>query len=286
MASPCEIWVEGAPPSLWQTLARTASDEALRIEQKWSRYRNDNLMHRINSANGAVVEVDDETARLLDYGGTLFDASEGRFDLTAGVLRRAWRFDGSSSLPDAMQVRALLRQVGWQRVDWSRPRLRMPPGMELDLGGIGKEYAVDRTLALLQTQTDAALLVNYGGDLAANRPPADDTPWRVGIGEIGVRTAGTPLIRLQRGGIATSGSANRFVMAGGVRYGHVLDARTGWPAPEAPLAVTVAAATCSQAGSLSTLAMLTGADAEHFLAEQGVDFHVLRPSAPHPGDPR
>lgn len=284
MASTCEIWVDGAPPSQWPTLAQTAYHEARRIERKWSRYRDDNLIHRINSADGNTVEVDDETARLLDYGAVLFEASEGRFDLTSGVLRRAWRFDGGNRLPDDTHVRQLLEQVGWQRVRWARPHLQMAPGMEIDLGGIGKEYAVDQSLSLLQAHTDAALLVNYGGDLAANRPPGDDAPWRIGIGDDGHPDVGAPLIRLRRGGIATSGDAHRFVETGGVRYGHVLDARTGWPVPGAPHSVTVAAATCSEAGSLSTLAMLSGADAEAFLRNQGVDFHVLRPT-PAPDAP-
>ncbi len=279
MASPCEIWVDGASPDTWPDLAECAYQEAHRIERKWSRYRDDNLIHRINSANGSETEVDEETARLLDYGAVLFEASEGRFDLTSGRLRQAWRFDGRHRLPDPKQIEQLLHHVGWHRVRWQRPILQMPAGMEVDLGGIGKEYAVDRSLALLQAHTDAALLVNYGGDLAANRAPAGDSPWRVGIGDEGQPEGGTPLIRLRNGGIATSGDAHRFIEVDGIRYGHVLDARTGWPPPRAPHSVTVAASTCSQAGSLSTLAMLSGTGAEAFLRDQGVDFHVQRATA-------
>lgn len=281
MASPCEIWIDGGTPADWPKLARLACDEALRIEHKWSRYRTDNLVHRINTAEGAPIAVDAETARMIDFGELLYRSSDGRFDLTAGVLRRAWRFTGAPTLPDPGVVRDLLQYVGWWRVSWSAHRLQMQPGMEIDFGGIGKEYAVDHVLAMLSRQTDAALLVNFGGDLAANAPRRDGTPWRVGIETAHAERSGTPmtatpLIRLHRGGVATSGDARRHVLHDGVRYGHVLDARSGWPVPNAPHSVTVAGDTCVAAGSLATLALLSGAEAEHFLEGQATDFHVLR----------
>lgn len=276
MASPCEVWIEHVSEPQAAHFAAIAWGEAQRVERTWSRYREGNVVHRINTANGVAVDVDDETARLLDFGALLHQESQGRFDLTAGVLRRVWRFDGRSPLPKPADVAGLMDLVGWHRALWRAPTLRLPAGMEIDLGGIGKEYAVDRTLALLQAEAPAAVLVNFGGDLAANQPRTDGRAWRVGIGNDGQPAPGTPLIRLTKGGIATSGDAHRCIVSNGIRYGHVLDARTGWPVPGAPHTVTVAAATCSQAGALSTLAMLQGSAAETYLDQQCADYHVIR----------
>ncbi len=267
--------VDGADDRELARLVAIAEKQALRIEHKWSRYLADNIVHRINNAGGEPVTVDDETARLIDYAALLWRESEGRFDLTSGVLRRAWRFDGSDRVPDAPTVDALMPLVGWDKVDWQAPRLRLAPGMEIDFGGIGKEYAVDVTLRELIAATDKPVLVNFGGDLAASAPHRDGSPWRVGI-DSGAPEHAAPMIHLAQGAIATSGDSRRFLLKGGVRYSHVLDPRTGWPVKNAPRAVTVAATTCIEAGTLSTLAMLRGADAETFLRERGVDHHVVR----------
>lgn len=275
MASPCEVLVDGAGEAELRSLGRLAAQECWRIEAKWSRYRTDNIVHAINHAGGREIEVDEETARLIGFGAHLHAASEGRFDLTAGVLRRVWRFGAGACLPERAAVEALLPLIGWHRVDWWAPRLRLPPGMEIDFGGVGKEYAVDRALALLSSETAKPVMVNFGGDLAANRPRTNGTPWQVGV-DSGVPNAATPLIRLKSGGIATSGDNHRHITANGQRYGHILDPRTGWPPPQAPRSVTVACTTCIEAGALSTIAMLHGNDAEDWLSSQQLDFHIVR----------
>jgi thiamine biosynthesis lipoprotein len=272
MASPCEVLVDGADEAELARVAGVVEAEVRRIERLWSRYREGNVVHRINTAGGRPVTVDDETARFLDYAAHLHAWSGGRFDVTSGVLRRAWKFDGSDRLPAREQVEALLPLVGWQNVSWHAPVLRMPMGMEIDFGGIGKEYAVDRALALARAATDRAVLVNCGGDLACSAARADGQPWTVGI-DSGVKKKGqTPFLWLSQGGVATSGDAHRFLLKDGVRYAHVLDPRTGWPVTGGPRAVTVAAPACTEAGVLATVALLHGAGAEEFLESAGADY--------------
>lgn len=275
MASPCEVLVEGVGEPLAAELAAAAETEALRIERKFSRYRDDSVIAAIHAARGSEIEVDAETADLLDYAATCHALSGGLFDITSGVLRAVWRFDGSDRVPDAAAVQALLPHVGWTRVQWKRPRLLLPAGMELDLGGVGKEYAVDRTLALLrQRAPQAALLVNFGGDLAVSGPRADGKPWQVGVERPGGNDAVLQL-ELAAGALATSGDARRFLLKDGVRLGHVLDPRDGWPVRGAPRSVTVAAGRCIEAGTLATLALLQGPAAESWLAQQGAPHWVL-----------
>jgi thiamine biosynthesis lipoprotein len=269
MASPCEVLLPAADAPAALELGALAAEEAWRIERKFSRYRDDSVVAKIHSSRGVPVEVDPETAELIDFARRCYELSGGLFDITSGILRHAWRFDGSDRVPDAATVERLLARVGFGKLEWQRPRLILPPGMELDFGGIGKEYAVDLAFDRLAARRSGPFLVNFGGDLRANRPPAHG-PWQVGIERPDTdRTAGL-MLDLEHGALATSGDSRRYLLKEGVRYGHVLDPRTGWPVRDAPRSVTVAASSCTEAGLLATLALLHGPKAKAFLDEQGV----------------
>ena len=272
MASHCEVLLRDVSAGAARQLVDLVASEAWRIEQRFSRYRDDNIIARINAAEGDWVDVDDETERLLDYADTCWQLSDGLFDITSGILRRAWKFDGSDRVPDQARITPLLALIGWQRVHRQPGRLRMDAGMELDFGGIGKEYAVDRALQRLREQTETSVLVNFGGDIAAHC--ADARPWQIGMEGIG----GQPMagqLQLSSGALATSGDSRRYLLRDGVRYSHVLNPKTGWPVSGAPHAVTVAAAQCTLAGMLATMALLSGAQAETFLQQQQVKYWCL-----------
>lgn len=273
MASPCELLCEASGRAEAERLTEIVATEAWRIEDKFSRYLPGNIVDQINSAKGRAVEVDPETAQLIDFGVTLYQLSERRFDITSGVLRRIWQFDGSSNIPTAAEVDNVMKDVGWHLVEWESPRITMRPGMEIDFGGIGKEFAVDRAASLLRQETSVSCLVNLGGDLAVTAKPKQREMWKVGI-EAVTRPTNMPasLLNLRIGALATSGDARRFLLKDGVRYSHILDPVTGWPIKDAPRSITVAADTCIQAGMLSTLAMLQGKGAETFLSAQDVSY--------------
>jgi thiamine biosynthesis lipoprotein len=283
------VLVDTSHGQLAQAVASAVAACAGQIEQKYSRYRHDNIVARINSAAGQPVEVDDETARLLDFAELAWRVSEGKFDITSGVLRRAWKFDGESRVPDAVQIRELMPLVGWPRVVWRRPVLTLQPGMEIDFGGIGKEYAVDQALAAAMKLTREPVLVNFGGDLAVSGPCRDGRPWRVGIESIAAANSAADepphaarMIELTAGALATSGDTYRFVKQAGERRPHILDPRTGEPVRGAPRSVTVAAPTCTQAGLWCTLAMLEGEHAEAFLEREGVRYWLQRQAPASP----
>ena len=259
-------------------VAERVADCAWRIEDKYSRYRRGNIVDEINTAGGRAVTVDEETAKLLDFAATLHDLSDGLFDITSGVLRRAWTFDGGTRVPTQAEIDALLPLVGWDKVQWSRPKLRLLPEHAARLrrhrqGVRRRPGRADRRA----TSAAAAALVNFGGDLAVSRPRADGRPWRVGIEDPAVRArAASRVLELRHGALATSGDTHRFVLADGTRYSHILDPRSGWPVSDAPRSVTVAAATCTQAGMLTTLAVLEGCNAERFLEAEQVPHWVQR----------
>ncbi|MEW8431967.1 MAG: FAD:protein FMN transferase, partial [gamma proteobacterium symbiont of Ctena orbiculata] len=211
-------------------------------------------------------------AQLVDFARQCWQLSDGLFDITSGVLRRAWRFDGGSAVPDAAAVEALLPLVGWHRVGWSPPYLTLPEGMEIDFGGIGKEYAVDRVLLQLQQLTERCLLVNFGGDINTNGRRGGGGVWSIGIEDPGRLNTATAVLKISKGALATSGDARRYLLRDGRRYGHVLNPKTGWPVAHAPRSATVAANTCTEAGILATFALLHGKDAEAFLKGQEVRY--------------
>jgi thiamine biosynthesis lipoprotein len=274
MASPCELLLRASQLSAAGELGECAAQEAWRIEQKYSRYRGDSVTARIHAQRGSPLDLDEESASLMDFAQRCYAISEGMFDITSGILRRAWTFDGSDRLPQSGAVEALLPFVGFEKLKWRSPRLELPIGMELDFGGIGKEYAVDRVYDLLAARSAGSFLVNFGGDLRASGPPPRGR-WQVGIEKPDSERDAKMILELERGALATSGDSRRFVLRDGVRYGHVLNPKTGWPVMHAPRSVTVAASSCTEAGLLSTLAVLHGAGAREFLNEQGVKYWVL-----------
>jgi thiamine biosynthesis lipoprotein len=255
-------------------IGTVAAQEAWRVEKKYSRYRDDSVTAWIHDNRGTAIEVDPETASLIDFASQCFDLSEGLFDITSGVLRRAWTFDGSNRIPESAVIERLLSLVGFEKLQWRSPRLLLPAGMELDFGGIGKEYAVDRAYELLAARDWTPFLINFGGDLRANRPPSHG-PWQVGIERPDTDREATLLLDLEYGALATSGDSRRYLLKDGIRYGHILNPLTGWPVAESLRSITVAASSCTEAGLLSTVAMLQGAGAQAYLDEQGVRYWLL-----------
>ena len=275
MACPCEVLVDVEDEAAARRAATAAAAEAWRVERKFSRYRDDIILHAINTAEGKPVEVDEETTRLLDFAASCHEESLGLFDITSGVLRRVWRFDGSDRLPEPAAVREVLKLVGWSKVQWRAPWLTMPAGMQIDFGGIGKEYAVDRAAELAAAASGAPLLVNFGGDIRVIAPHRDGRPWRIAIENVALGST-PPLVEVKFGAVTTSGDARRYLLKDGVRFGHILDPRNGWPVKGAPRSVTVLDVNCTQAGLLSTLAILQGARAEKFLRKLKVRHWVAR----------
>jgi thiamine biosynthesis lipoprotein len=274
MASRCEVRVYARDEATARAWAEVAIAEVRRIEAKFSRYRDDSVTAAINrAAGGAPLDVDDETAALLDFGARLYAASRGAFDLTSGVLRRAWNF-ASGRVPAQREIDALLGLIGWSKVQWRRPALRLPqPGMEIDFGGIGKEYAADRAAGVLIEQGARHGFVNLGGDVRAIGPHPDGARWRIAIQHPRAGAgAAIGAIDIAHEAVATSGDYERYFDKDGRRYCHILDPRSGWPAPHWQC-VSVCAPLAVAAGACSTIAMLKPVDeALAFLHGQNVDF--------------
>ncbi|MDN4503042.1 FAD:protein FMN transferase [Alteromonadaceae bacterium BrNp21-10] len=277
MASPCEILIDGMDRQLAHIITQAAVNECQRIEQKYSRYLPSNLMQRINTSNGKPVAIDDETFRLLSFADSCYQLSDGLFDISSGVLRQAWRFDGSDNIPSHEQISKLLPLIGWPHIIFDQQHITLPKGFELDFGGIGKEYAVDCVAKIChQLNPTQSVLVNFGGDIQVTQPRAKQGFWQIGIEDPNSQQDANKVLRIASGGLATSGDARRFLLKNNKRYGHILNPKTGYPIEDAPRSVTVAAEHCIQSGLLATLALLQGAEAEAFLKQQEVKYWCYR----------
>lgn len=276
MASPCEVFIRTEYAAHAKKIIQIAETEARRIEKKYSRYASNNIIYQINNANGKTLSVDEETALLLDYAAQCYQLSDGLFDVTAGVLRKIWRFDGSDNIPKQQDIDQIINYIGWHKVKWQKPLLTLCPGMEIDFGGIGKEYAVDRVTTLIKQISSAFALINFGGDMTTVGYQNGEKPWEIGLQDPSKpESAPIARIKLSHGAVATSGDTNRFLLKNGQRYSHILNPKTGWPIDHAAKQVTVMAPTCIEAGMLATFAILQGIDAESFLAAQDVEYRIV-----------
>jgi thiamine biosynthesis lipoprotein len=261
MGCPCALQVESDATTA-ERAAAAVKAEVDRLDRKYSHYRDDSLVALIGAGAdaGESMDVDGETADLLDFSATLYAQSAGKFDITAGALTRLWDLQ-SGRVPDDAALAEARARCGWQRVTWQRPHLRLGvAGMRLDLGGVVKEYAADRAARLCREVGVDHGVVDLGGDLAVVGIHVDGSVWLAGIKAPRNPDHAIAQIELRSGGLATSGDYERVMIVDGHRYSHIIDPVSGYPV-ESFASVSVLADSCLVAGAASTLGMLLGVDA-------------------------
>jgi len=282
MGCPCAIKLYAETGSQARLGFDLVTQEVQRLDLKYSHYREDSFLARmqVRAARPEGVEVDRETAALLNYAETQFRISKGMFDISTRRLTALW--DRIDSIPGERQITAALQKTGWHRVHWKGRRLRIPNGMEFDLGGIVKEYATDRAAGLLLQAGFRAGYVDLGGDLHFLGPHPDGRPWKVGIRNPQKKSTPVAAVDLYSGGLASSGDYERYSEIDGIRYGHIINPRTGWPVNPGATglsAVSALAPTCLVAGSVATLAMLlTREKGISFLKQSGLICLAIGPA--------
>jgi thiamine biosynthesis lipoprotein len=276
MGCPCEIGVFSPDPDTARLAIVEAENEIHRLDRKYSHFRDDSFITRLQTAAkqpGGVI-VDTETSALLDYAATQFKLSVGLFDITAGRLARLWH--RRKNLPSHVNINEALKNTGWTKLRWRKRRLTMPIGMQLELGGLVKEYAADRAALLFKRRKVYAAFIELGGDIHVTGPRPDGKPWNMGIRKPDYRRQvndkAIANIPITAGGLATSGDYERSNLINGKRYGHIINPITGWPVNSFQ-SVSVMAPSCLLAGSMSTLALLMGQQAGlDVLRNSGLDW--------------
>ena len=273
MGCPCELRFDADSKEAFSRAIEPCLREIRRFETKYSRYLPDSVTSAINRAAGvSAVPVDAETASILEYAAVCHEQSDGLFDITSGVFRRVWH-PQRTTLPSQQELDACAAKAGWDKVRISEREVFLPlPGMELDFGGVVKEYAAD---AAAMVAGNAGLhhgLINLGGDIRIVGPQANGRPWPIGIVHPMRPDAAIATLPLAEGAVTTSGGYERFVEIEGRRYGHLIDPRSGWPV-DGLLSVSVVASQAIVAGSVATVALLQGeADGLDWLDRCGAQY--------------
>lgn len=245
------------------------------FEAKYSRFRPDSLVSRINAAAGREwVPIDADMEGLLKLCDTLHVVTQGVLDPTSLPLIRLWNHKSDTPrVPGDEEIAAARALVGWKHVQRAPGRVFLPqPGMAIDFGGFGKEYAVDIVAQIAADHGIASALVDFGHDLRALGTPPGRPAWHVGLEDPQKPGAAAGSVAIVAKAIASSGDYIRSFTIAGKRYGHIIDPRTGWPVANGCVQATVIAGSCLQAGVLSTTAFVLG-------VPKGVEFIQAYPGA-------
>jgi len=277
MGSPCEFNIYCDDEVKAKRITQLLTDEINRLEDKYTRYKATSVTSAINAHAGEIegIRLDEETALLINYAESLYQQSDGLFDITSGVLRREWNFK-SGKLPKKSSMQALLLIIGWDKIRWDNPYFCLPiKGMEVDFGGFVKEYTADVLATLCIDNGIKHGLINLGGDIRVIGPHPDGAPWRVGIQHPRKPLTAIAAVDMYSGGIATSGDYERYMIIDGERYCHLLNPTTGDSIQPYFASVSVVSESCLLAGSFSSIAMLKSQQDKNWLQDIGLPYVTI-----------
>lgn len=237
-------------------------DEMRRVEDLTSFHKPSKLTEINDHAGLGPFPADGEVLKLIEQSLGYAQKFDGTFDPTIGSVTRLWHFSGDEPprLPDPSEITEALTKVGWRqvKVDAAAGTIDLPTsGMALDLGGIAKGYALERAAAVARSFGVTAALINAGGDLVALGEKRPGVPWRVGVQHPRRHDAIAAVVDVRDRVVFTSGDYERFFDQGGTRYHHILDPRTGYPAPGVQ-SVTIVAKDILLADALAKAVFILG----------------------------
>ena len=274
MGTLVEIGLTGEDEETLREAAKNGFLEIERLEEMMSHHSRDGELSQINRYSGIKgVNVSPELLEVIEASMRFSEFSHGSFDITMGALRRIWDFDGithgTMPIPSPRMVRKLLPLIDYRQisVDGRESTVRLnKPGMMINLGGIAKGYIVKRAVEAIKKRGIKRGIVRAGGDMVVFQGPKDP-PFRVGIQHPRKRGKLLGTIQVSNSAIATSGDYERSFIKDGIRYHHIIDPTTGFPAYRCQ-AVTIVAKDAMTADALSTAVFVTGIDAGMSLIER------------------
>ncbi|MCB1161324.1 FAD:protein FMN transferase [bacterium] len=283
MGTTATVTLAGADSSALAPLAARALRTFARVDSLMSNWTTTSDVARLNRALADAepydaLPVGPETSKVLEAALHIAAASGGAFDPTVEPLVRLWGFlGGRPTRPDSADIQALLPRVGHRALAWDAPRRVLQParaGLQIDLGGIAKGYAVDCVRDSLQKMGVTDALIDLSGNIAQLGSPPGREHWRLGLRDPANRDATLGTLTLTRAAVATSGDYEQFVAADGRRYGHILDPRSGWPA-DSLASVTVVMDSAMDADAWATALCVMGPAAAKKLAAARDDMDVI-----------
>jgi len=261
MGTHCELQFHASESEQAESFKSQALDWVRNFEKTFTRFDPKSLISKINqNAGGDWVDINAEAEALFDLCDRFYFITQGLFDPTSLPLIKLWDYKAEKpKLPSQAQIDSAKSLVDWKWVERRPGQIRLTkPGMGIDLGGIGKEYAVDRVALMAKKPGIQHVLVNFGGDIAAYGKPQQYSHWHIGIEDPGKPGECWGSMALSNQCVASSGDYRRFFEIDGKRYGHMVDHRKGYPIANQVKHATVIAQSCTEAGILATATCLLG----------------------------
>jgi len=271
------VIAEADPPEL-EPLKQAVDARLKAIDASMSSWREDSELSRFQRQPvGKWVEISPGLAGVFFRSRLVYQRTRGAFDPSLGPLIRLWGFQGEkrANPPPADEVTAALARIGFDSLELRGNHARRTRPIEINLSAIAKGYAVDALAILLREEDIDNFLVEIGGELVTSGSRFDE-PWRVAI-EAPSNTGREPqrLLYLREGALATSGSYRNYFESGGKRYQHILDPKTGYPADNGVVSVSVLARDCATADAYATAFMLLGKKSLPLAQRQGLEVLIL-----------
>lgn len=289
MATTFEVLLPFGTPNAAEA-ATAALDEIDRLESQLTVYREASEVSRLNQlAQHAPLQVEERLFDLLSAASRLTRKTQGAFDISVGALIKAWGFYRRRGRVPSEEERAEVREkIGMEHVALDPERRSVAflrRGLEINLGAIGKGYALDRAGRLLKEEWGIASALLHGGHssiLALGSEPGSDRGWSVGLLDPGNPSRRLGVLRVRDQGVGTSAATFQHLEHEGRRLGHILDPRTAWPA-EGMSSTTVLAPTAAEADALATAFFILGVEpARVYLGEHPKRGAILLPQGKKP----
>ena len=269
----CEITIydmEGMSEDKAAGIIDQAFAEIREYENMLSRTVEGSDVYRINHADGKSTEVSAETLDVIRTGLLMAELSGGKFDITVGALTDLWKFTSDNpSVPEDQEIKKALETVGYENITMKGNEVGLSDSeTRIDLGGVAKGYIADKTGEYMEAQGVTKAIINLGGNITAIGEKEEDTPWTIGIERpYSDRSEIVGSIKVSDKTVVTSGIYERQFVEDGVRYHHVLDPQTGYPAETDLEAVTITAVKGNSGfcDSLSTACLILGKEKAHRL---------------------
>lgn len=279
MACTYTIVVYGKELAQLRQIVNDALDEVDRIDRLMSHYKKESQLSRVNQQAAYLpVEIDSELFDFLAECLRYSRQSDGAFDITVGPLMKAWGFfRGEGRMPKKSELAAALSNVGYRKVILDKQEMTVrfeKAGVELDLGGIAKGYAVDRVVKLLRDRGIERALVSAGGStIYGLGSPPDSSGWEIQLQDPVDQRKFVGTINLNNRALSVSGSYEKFFEMNGVRYSHIMDPRTGMPV-QGVLSVLVITQTGTAGDALDNVFYVLGVENSGKLLESLADTEV------------
>ncbi len=265
MGSAFEISVVASDSLQAGKYIQMAADEIKRIEHLISSWDPRSETSMINRYAGIrPVKVSDELFGLIERSIAISKITDGAFDITYAAMDKIWRFDGSmKKMPDPETIKKSVSKVGYKKIILNKEdkTVFLPEkGMKIGFGAIGKGYAADKAKDLLMRHGVESGVINASGDLNAWGKRPGGQPWQVAITNPFNKKTAFGVFSLRQGAVVTSGDYEKYVKFNGVRYAHIINPKTGYPATGI-VSVTVFAPKAELADALATAVFVMGINA-------------------------